>query len=293
MMENKSHAFIAGLFTVCLVTAALLIVWFLNMDRTVRLPYMIATNLSIPGLNPQATVRFRGLDVGKVTNIGFNKADPGEILIYFEVKEDTPMTESTFATLSYQGVTGIASIELNDDETSDTRLVTSAEHPARVEMRSSLLNELLQRGLDILKQVQSVSNQLTVLFNEKNRETMVQTFENISKAAASWEKVGKQLEPTVNQLPETVMEARKTIISINEASKDVQALTQKANALMENDVDSDTVKRLDSLAEDAKITLYNVNKMLEQYKQRPSGLLFGARGPAPGPGEAGFDANSK
>ncbi len=290
-MENKSHAFIAGLFTVCLVAAALLIVWFLNMDRTVKQPYMIATNLSIPGLNPQATVRFRGLDVGKVTNIAFNKDDPGEILIYFEVKEDTPMTESTFATLSYQGVTGIASIELNDDETSNKRLVTSAENPAHVEMRSSLLNELQQRGLDILKQVQSVSTQLTVLFDEKNRETMVRTFENISKAAAAWEKVGKQLEPTVNQLPETAMEARKTIISINEASEDVKKLSQKANALMESDIDSDTVQRLDSLAEDAKTTLYNVNKVLQQYKQRPSSLLFGAKGPAPGPGEPGFSAN--
>ena len=290
-MENKSHAFIAGLFTVCLVAAALLIVWFLNMDRTVKQPYMIATNLSIPGLNPQATVRFRGLDVGKVTNIAFNKDDPGEILIYFEVKEDTPMTESTFATLSYQGVTGIASIELNDDETSNKRLVPSAENPAHVEMRSSLLNELQQRGLDILKQVQSVSTQLTVLFDEKNRETMVRTFENISKAAAAWEKVGKQLEPTVNQLPETAMEARKTIISINEASEDVKKLSQKANALMESDIDSDTVQRLDSLAEDAKTTLYNVNKVLQQYKQRPSSLLFGAKGPAPGPGDPGFSAN--
>ena len=76
-MENKSHAFIAGLFTVCLVAAALFIVWFLNMDRTVRVPYMIATNQSIPGVNPQATVRFRGLDVGRVTRIGFNPEEPG------------------------------------------------------------------------------------------------------------------------------------------------------------------------------------------------------------------------
>lgn len=61
-------------------------------------------------------------------------------------------------------MTGIASIELNDDETSDKRLVTSAENPAHVEMRSSLLNELQQRGLDILKQVQSVSTQLDRTF---------------------------------------------------------------------------------------------------------------------------------
>lgn len=129
-MENKLHAFIAGLFTVCLVAAALLIVWFriwIGLSGALH----DATNQSIPSLNPQATVRFRGLDVGRVTNIGFNPKEPGEILIHFEVKEDTPMTKSTFATLTYQGVTGIASVELSDDGSDREKLVTSPENPAK------------------------------------------------------------------------------------------------------------------------------------------------------------------
>lgn len=198
-MENKSHAFIAGLFTVCLVAAALLIVWFLNMDRTVRVPYMIATNQSIPGLNPQATVRFRGLDVGRVTNIGFNPKEPGEILIHFEVKEDTPMTKSTFATLTYQGVTGIASVELSDDGSDREKLVTSPENPAEIPLRPSLLAELQLRGLEILKEVQSLSSQLAILFNEENSKTMVDAFRNISRAAESWDKVPRQLAETRNR----------------------------------------------------------------------------------------------
>ena len=44
----------------------MLIGLWLNRDRVERVPYEIATKLSIPGLNPQAAVRYRGLDVGKV-----------------------------------------------------------------------------------------------------------------------------------------------------------------------------------------------------------------------------------
>ena len=58
-------------------------------------------------------------------------------------------------------------------------------------------------------------------------------------------------------------------------------------------MNSDTVPHLESLTQEAKMTLYNLNKVLEQYQQRPAGLLFGARGPAPGPGETGFDANGQ
>ncbi len=292
-MENKSHAFIAGLFTVCLIAATLLIIWFLNMDRTVRVPYIINTDRPIPGLNPQATVQFRGLDVGRVTKIGFNPKEPGRILIHFEVNEDTPMTKSTFATLSYQGVTGIASVELSDDGINREKLETSSDNPAEIEMRPGLLAELQLRGLKILKDVQHASSQLAVLFNEKNSKVMIDAFRNVSKTAQTWEKVPDQLEPTLNQLPQLTKDTQQMVQSINELSKDLKNLSKKTNAFMSNEMNSDVMPRVESLTEEARTTLYTLNKVLEQYKQRPSGLLFGAKGPAPGPGEAGFNENGQ
>lgn len=292
-MENKSHAFIAGLFTVCLVAAALFIVWYLNMDKTVRLPYMISTNQSIPGLNPQATVRYRGMDVGRVTSIGFNPAKPGEILIHFEVKEDTPMTKSTYATLTYQGVTGIASVELGDSGTNMEKLETSPEKPAEIPMRPSLLAQLQLRGLHILQEIQSITSRLSYIFNKENSQTLVDSFRSIGRAAKSWEKVPDQLEPVLQQMPQMTDDTREMIRSVTELSQELKELSAKANTMLANDINSDTVPHLESLTEEAKITLSNLNKVLDQYQQRPSGLLFGARGPAPGPGELGFDANGK
>ena len=292
-MENKSHAFIAGLFTVCLVAAALFIVWYLNMDKNVRLPYMISTNQSIPGLNPQATVRYRGMDVGRVTSIGFNPAKPGEILIHFEVKEDTPMTKSTYATLTYQGVTGIASVELGDSGTNMEKLETSPEKPAEIPMRPSLLAQLQLRGLHILQEIQSITSRLSYIFNKENSQTLVDSFRSIGRAAKSWEKVPDQLEPVLQQMPQMTDDTREMIRSVTELSQELKELSAKANTMLANDINSDTVPHLESLTEEAKITLSNLNKVLDQYQQRPSGLLFGARGPAPGPGEPGFDANGK
>jgi len=108
-MENRSHALMTGFFTIALLVATVLAgIWF-NRDRVERVPYEIATVQSIPGLNPQAAVRYRGLEVGKVDEIIFDKTKTGQILIRLSVDKEAPVTNTTFATLGYQGVTGIAS----------------------------------------------------------------------------------------------------------------------------------------------------------------------------------------
>ena len=84
-MENRSHALLTGFFTLTLLVAAILFgVWF-NRDRVERVPYLLATTLSVPGLNPQAAVRYRGLEVGKVDAIDFDTQKAGQILVHISV----------------------------------------------------------------------------------------------------------------------------------------------------------------------------------------------------------------
>ena len=65
-MENKSHAFWAGLFTVALALAIGAAAFLFNVDRSVRVPYDLIARTNVTGLYPDAAVRFRGLDIGKV-----------------------------------------------------------------------------------------------------------------------------------------------------------------------------------------------------------------------------------
>src|SRR4051812_20794276 len=111
-MENKAHAMAAGLFVVAVAVLLLVLAGWLSRDTGVRDTYEISTRESISGLQPQAAVRYRGVDVGKVDAIGFDPKAQGNVLIKLEVDRDAPVTQDTFATLGYQGVTGLAFLQL-------------------------------------------------------------------------------------------------------------------------------------------------------------------------------------
>lgn len=306
-MENKSHALLAGVFTlVMLVIAILLGLWF-NRDRVQWVPYEIATKLSVPGLNPQATVRYRGLDVGRVEKIIFDPQAPGQILIRISAKPDTPITQSTYATLGYQGVTGIAYIQLDDDGSRPVRVVSNKEQVARIALRPSLFDNLQTRGLAILEQTEALTKRFNTLLDPKNQQTMLAAFENISRAANAIEAIPKQLQPALAQLPILSAEAQKTLRTISILSHDATALTANLNQLTTGlqapDGPLQTVTtsaaRIGSaanqfeldilpLAHDAQSTLRNLNRTLDGFNQRPQSILFGADRIAPGPGEAGF-----
>ena len=74
-MENKAHALAAGLFVLALSALLGVLAYWLTRDVGIRLAYEITTREAVSGLQPQAPVRYRGVNVGKVTSIGFDPVD--------------------------------------------------------------------------------------------------------------------------------------------------------------------------------------------------------------------------
>lgn len=303
-MENKAHALIAGVFTLVLLIAAVLLAMWFNRDRVVRVPYEMVTTLSIPGLSPQADVRYRGLDVGKVDDIIFDPKVPGQILVHFSVRPDTPMTRSTYGVLGYQGVTGIAYVQLDDDGTSAVRLPSSKEHVARIEMRPSLFDNLQTRGLAILKQTEELTLRMNRLMTPENQTQILDAFGNISKAAIAIETIPRQLEPALAKIPALTRQADRTLQSVSTLAGNINNLTSQLQApdgtvdrlaltldqlgAAANKIELEVVP----LASDVRGTMRTLNRTLESLNARPQSLLFGAGTAAPGPGETGFVAPS-
>lgn len=308
-MENKSHALMAGIFTLALLVAGILLAMWFNRDRIERVPYEMATKLSVPGLNPQADVRYRGLDVGKVDEIIFDPKVPGQILVHISVRPDTPMTQSTYGVLGYQGVTGIAYVQLDDDGSKPVKLTSSKQSLARIEMRPSLFDNLQTRGLVILQQTEALTLRLNRLLTPDNQAVMLGAFSDISKAAIALESIPARLEPTLSRLPALTTQASGTLASIQRLSDDTGKLVNNfsgmATRLQAPDGTLDrlalTVDQLGSVAgrielkilplgDEASSTLHAVNRTLETFNNRPQSILFGPAPAAPGPGEAGFVA---
>ncbi|AKU23539.1 MlaD family protein [Massilia sp. MB5] len=312
-MENKSHALMTGFFTLALLTAAVLFgIWF-NRDRIERNPYLLATTLSIPGLNPQAAVRYRGLEVGKVDDIDFDPNNAGQIIVHLSVDPETPITRTTYATLGYQGVTGIAYIQLDDESVGSPRLGTSKAHPSRIPLQPGLFDQLEKRGKAILSQSEEAAAKLNTLLSPENQKTILAAFADVSATAKSYRELSQQLAPTVDKLPALADQAHSTLASVNRLATDVNKLTTSlqgpdgaitriagtvdrvGNSLdaVTSGIELEALPGITGLTDETRSSMRAVRRTMNTLNDRPQSILFGAPGTPPGPGEDGFVAPKK
>ena len=148
-MENRAHALVAGLFVIFLsITVALVAMWF-SGNNIQRNTYLVVTKESVSGLNPQSAVHYRGVNIGKVESIEFDPDNLHQILIHISIDANVALSKTIYAQLGYQGVTGLAYIQLNDDGVANEPLPIDAQIP----MRRSLLDEVTGSGQDLLTNV--------------------------------------------------------------------------------------------------------------------------------------------
>jgi phospholipid/cholesterol/gamma-HCH transport system substrate-binding protein len=315
-MENRSYALMTGFFTVALLVAAILVGMWLNRDRTELHPYEIVTTQTIPGLNPQATVRYRGLEVGRVDDIVFDPRVTGQILIRLSIAEGAPVTTTTFASLGYQGVTGIAFIQLDDDRTGSPLLASDKGHVARIPLRPGLLDQLEKRGLSILEKTEQITNSLNSILSQENAEKITGAVDNISKAAVAYGEIPKQLQPTLARLPELTTKLDRTMSSVNELSTSATSAVRNYDRLattlqapggpidraagaiaslegVTSDLEMRTLPHLVEMTDEARISLRAVRRTVTNIGDRPQSILFGGPKAQPGPGEPGFVAPTK
>lgn len=314
-MENRSYALMTGIFTLSLLFAAVLISMWLNRDRVERVPYLVATTRSVSGLSPQAPIRFRGLEVGRVKSISFDQTVPGQILIELNINPDAPITTTTFATLGFQGVTGIAFIQLNDEAQKPIRLASSHEKMARIELRASIFDKLESQGSLILTRAEQLSERLNNFLTPENQKIILATFQQATKTAATFETIPQQLQPALAQLPALTKQTGQALTAVTQVSGDaktlmrnmdglvhqlqapqgpIQTLTHTAQQLgytgnqLLDQVETQSLPKVNILADEARNTIRSVNRTVNTLSEQPQSLIFGAQPAQPGPGEAGF-----
>jgi phospholipid/cholesterol/gamma-HCH transport system substrate-binding protein len=311
-MENKAHAFWAGLFTVVLLVAIAVAAFLFNVDRAVRVPYDLIARTNVTGLFADAAVRYRGLDVGKVQSIKFDPDHPGQILVRILVDTHAPITHSTFGSLGFQGVTGIAFIQL-DDNGRDLRPLPSSIHDvAQLPMRPGLLDQLQQRGDILLRKLEKVTDDVNNMLSPEMVAQLHGTAASIQKAADGIATLTRQITPATGKLPATIDQLDRTLASTNQLitslnrpdgpfetnlNKVGTAAQQAGDALAAMNVSVqdlsarvgyDTLPRVNSLADDVRTAVRSVDRAADTFSTNPRSVLFGAPRPAPGPGEAGF-----
>lgn len=311
-MENKAHALAAGIFVVVLTALVLALAAWLTRDTGIRDTYEISTKETVTGLQEQAPVRFRGVDVGKVKRISFDPKATGNVLVRMEIDRDTPLTRDTFATLSYQGVTGLAFVQLSDDGRPAPKLMPNDEVPPRIPLRPGLLARLEEKGEVILDKVDQMAGRVNTLLGDDNQRRIAAALENIAHAANGANQLTARLDATVRQrldpaLAEatvTLRGAQRSVDQIGAAAAQFGQTAQKINApggaldRVSEGTDAlahaaetfsvTSLPRINRVTDEVTRTARTLNRAINDLTDNPQMLIYGEGPIRPGPGEPGF-----
>jgi phospholipid/cholesterol/gamma-HCH transport system substrate-binding protein len=303
-MENRAHALAAGLFTIVLGAALIIAVMWFNKDDVKLDRYDIVTTQSVSGLKVEAAVRFRGVEVGRVTAIRIEPGIGGRIRIEIGVTSHTPITKATYAQLGYQGVTGLAFVTLNDTGTSKDFLLRTENEVPQLPLRASLLDN----GEDLLGSVSEIAGRVNTLLGDENQKLVRRTLAGLEKATQRTADLADQLAPGVRSIPALVSDTRGAVQKADALLANLNALTSRIDEKIEvltrvantvdevgvtaRSVNDETLPRLNALVDELSRETRALDRLLSTIGDHPQSIVFGAPPRRPGPGEPGFGAGA-
>jgi len=312
-MENKAHAITVGLFIILLSFMLLVSFWWLSGSRETLSEYTIISNMPVTGLSAESTVKFRGVDVGKVTRITLDPKSKIRILVDIEVPQSLQLSKESYAELKMQGVTGLAFIDLNDLSVTAPKL-NAGDYIA---MQASMLDKLIEKGPMLVSQIETLLQTSNRALATSNQFISKLNGDDINKSLANIAQASQQLMPLINnanqalsqvssiasdknqtQLLQTLSSVQKTADSFQPLMTELDGTAKEYRALARDlkadsshllsTLENETLPKIHYLTNNVNHGVNQMGKVLELLEENPQSLIFGNPEIKPGPGEDGF-----
>jgi len=299
-MAKKKMYFNVGLFvTIGILIGVSAIVWVgaskYFQEGTIFVTYF---DESVQGLQIDSSVKYRGVDIGRVMKIGV-APDNRLVEVVMKIEFKGNVVRDTVAKLRTAGITGIVFVELERRKPEDIKLSPKIDFPTRYPVIQSLPSDIKQifsaidSIMENIKQIdfKGISNQLidttkaVEIFVGGDR--MKRILSNIEYTVANLESATDKvndimtegiIEDVVAEAKDAIKEAKTVILRVKTEvnSLNVAETTGKANQLIEN-----MNKKMNTAATEITVTSENLRRvsetlenLMERLSADPSELIF-------------------
>ena len=257
-MEREANYTAVGAFVLLVVTmAALFVYWYAgSADARDYKRYEIYFEGSVSGLNRGSTVRYLGVEVGRVVTIRIDKRASDRVQVIADIDSHTPISKDTLASLSLQGVTGLLYIDLlaNADAKRKIEPVPSEQYPVIDSVRSNF--DLFLASLpDLVGRAADVTDRAARVLSDDNIRSFTATMKNIETSSAT--------------LPQTMRDAQTVVASLKDALGDVRAAATGARRLVEASGPdlTEASAQLKLISQNLAKTSANLDRLMTEHRQ--------------------------
>ncbi|MFO1219940.1 MAG: MlaD family protein [Burkholderiaceae bacterium] len=322
-MENKVNLAVVGAFVIALLVAMIGFgLWLASgtYQRKVYDAYETYMTQSVAGLNVNAAVRYRGVDVGRVRSIGLAPGNVEQVRVSLAIERGTPVKTDTVATLQTQGLTGIAYVELKGGHKESPTLQAATGHAVPViASDTSLIERLETAAPEMMANLAHAVDNLNAVLDDDNRRALRQTLADLSALTQLLAKRSAAIDASLadtartmahaarfaGQLPQMVQRYERTADALERMATDVSAASADTRRTLADasgtfdvarqvigDARSDvaqftggTLGEVQALVTDLRGLTATMRRVSDELERNPAVLLQGRRTARRGPGE--------
>jgi phospholipid/cholesterol/gamma-HCH transport system substrate-binding protein len=231
---RASYVLVGAVVLALLAGLAAFSLWLVEagVDRDVA-RYEIAFAGSVSGLQEGGQVLYRGIPVGRVGNIRIDPGNVETVLVTVEVDRETPIKADTIATLEFQGLTGIAYVQLRGGTQASARLDPNARTPPRIASHRSALERVFESTPELLARTVAVVDRLSLLLTDENMESLAGILRNVETVTATLADRSAEVDEVLSGAANMTGVIQGTAAEIRQLATDLRQLTGRLDQQVE------------------------------------------------------------
>ncbi|MFC7291838.1 MlaD family protein [Hirschia litorea] len=183
-METRANYGLIGAFVLLAMAAFVLFaVWISKVQFSKEYSvFDVVFEGAVNGLSEGGEVRFNGIKVGEVTDLGLDEKDPNNVIARIRVDSNTPVKADSRAELGLLGITGMTFIQIKAGSAEEPLLSKGIRpYPPRIKTDKTQLDKIFAGGEDLISSSTDTLNRVSRMFRDENVTRISNILANIEE----------------------------------------------------------------------------------------------------------------
>jgi phospholipid/cholesterol/gamma-HCH transport system substrate-binding protein len=279
-METKANYVAVGAFVlISMIGLVIALLWLAGAQYREEYAYY-RTYFSGPvtGLGKGTTVRYNGIEVGRVSRLDFDPEDPKRVIVTMQLAPSLPIHNDSLASIASEGLTGGSYVEIDGGSKNAPLLAPGPEGEMPViRSKPSTLQELEQSAPLLIAKLNHAADRLNDVLSDANRKAFSDTLAHLDSLSATLDRRGPDMDHAIHNLAiasdslngdltdlhQVLGHADHAVVNIDHVAQDLD--TQIASA------------QIAQFMTQSRALVQSLTALSNKINQEPSRLLFGDR----------------
>jgi len=275
-METKANYVAVGAFVLaCMLGLVITLLWLAGIQYSQEFAYY-QTNFTGPvtGLGKGTTVRYNGIEVGRVDALRFDPNDPQVVIVTLQVQPHLGIRVDSVASIESQGLTGGSYVEITGGSKNAARLERREDqrYPI-IKSKPSTLQQLATGAPELLAKLNTAADRLNGVLTKENQQAFAHILANLDESTSMLARRSGDIDTSIVNFSEASKALPRAVADADASAKKFGQLSADTDDF----VKGEGLAQLAQLLADTRKLVVSLTVLTNELNRQPTKVLFGDR----------------